>query len=35
LPIQTWHDVQGSKVRSLDFLRALSDLWKIHRAYRK
>lgn len=35
LPIQTWHDVKGSKVRSTDFLRALSDLWKIHRAYRQ
>ncbi len=35
LPIKVWHDVKGSKVRSTDFLRALSDLWKIHRAYRK
>ena len=35
LPIKRWHDVQGSKVRSTDFLRALKDLWKIHRAYRK
>ena len=35
LPIQTWHDVKGSKVRSTDFLRALRDLWKIHRSYRK
>ena len=35
LPIRTWHDVKGSKVRSTDFLRALKDLWKIHRAYRK
>ena len=34
LPIRVWHDVKGSKVRSLDFLRALMDLWKIHRAYR-
>lgn len=34
LPIRTWQDVQGSKVRSTDFLRALKDLWKIHRAYR-
>jgi dolichyl-phosphate beta-glucosyltransferase len=33
LPIRVWHDVQGSKVRSTDFLRALTDLWKIHRAY--
>lgn len=34
LPIQVWHDVKGSKVRSTDFLRALKDLWRIHRAYR-
>ena len=30
-----WHDVKGSKVKSTDFGRALKDLWKIHRAYRK
>jgi dolichyl-phosphate beta-glucosyltransferase len=35
LPIRTWHDVKGSKVRSTDFLRALKDLWTIHRAYKK
>ncbi len=34
LPITVWHDVQGSKVRSTDFLRALKDLWRIRRAYR-
>jgi dolichyl-phosphate beta-glucosyltransferase len=34
LPIRVWHDVKGSKVRSTDFLRALRDLWKIHRAYK-
>jgi glycosyltransferase involved in cell wall biosynthesis len=34
LPITTWHDVQGSKVKSTDFGRALADLWRIHRAYR-
>ena len=34
LPIRTWHDVAGSKVKSRDFIRALADLWKIHRAYR-
>lgn len=33
LPIRRWHDVKGSKVRSTDFIRALRDLWKIHRAY--
>jgi dolichyl-phosphate beta-glucosyltransferase len=35
LPIQTWHDVKGSKVKSTDFARALRDLWKIHRAYNR
>lgn len=35
LPIRSWHDVKGSKVRSTDFVRALTDLWKIHRAYRQ
>lgn len=35
LPIKTWHDVKGSKVKSTDFLRALRDLWKIHRAYNR
>jgi dolichyl-phosphate beta-glucosyltransferase len=35
LPIMVWHDVKGSKVRSTDFGRALKDLWKIHRSYRK
>ena len=33
LPIRVWHDVQGSKVRSTDFFRALRDLVKIRRAY--
>jgi dolichyl-phosphate beta-glucosyltransferase len=35
LPIQVWHDVKGSKVRSTDFLRALKDLVRIRRAYRR
>lgn len=35
LPIAVWHDVKGSKVKPTDFLHALKDLWKIHRAYRK
>jgi len=33
LPVTEWHDVKGSKVKPLDFLRALRDLRKIHRAY--
>ena len=35
LPIREWHDVKGSKVKSTDFVRALKDLWKIHRAYNR
>jgi len=34
-PVLQWHDVKGSKVKSQDFIRALRDLWKIRRAYRK
>ena len=33
LPIMSWHDVKGSKVKQSDFLRALKDLMKIRRAY--
>ena len=32
-PVTQWHDVKGSKVKSRDFVKALSDLWRIHRAY--
>jgi glycosyltransferase involved in cell wall biosynthesis len=35
LPVMEWHDVGGSKVKRHDFIRALRDLWKIRRAYRK
>jgi glycosyltransferase involved in cell wall biosynthesis len=35
LPLRVWHDVKGSKLRSTDFLRALRDLWKIRRAYKR
>jgi dolichyl-phosphate beta-glucosyltransferase len=35
LPIMEWHDVKGSKVKPTDFVRALKDLWKIHRAYNR
>ena len=34
-PVKAWHDVKGSKVKSADFVRALRDLWKIRRAYRR
>lgn len=33
LPLTHWHDVQGSKVKALDFVRALRELWTIHRLY--
>ena len=33
LPLLTWHDVDGSKIQSRDYVRGLRDLWKIHRAY--
>lgn len=33
LPLMVWHDVQGSKIKSRDYVRGLRDLWKIHRAY--
>lgn len=32
-PVNQWHDVKGSKVKSRDFVHALRDLWKIRRAY--
>lgn len=35
LPIREWNDVHGSKVTSRDFIRALRDLFKIRRAYRR
>jgi glycosyltransferase involved in cell wall biosynthesis len=35
LPLDSWEDVDGSKVRGKDFIRAGSDLWKIYRRYRR
>jgi hypothetical protein len=35
LPLRVWKDVQGSKLRSTDFLRALRDLWRIRSAYKR
>jgi dolichyl-phosphate beta-glucosyltransferase len=34
LPLDTWTDVEGSKVRTKDFVRAMTDLWKIRSAYK-
>jgi glycosyltransferase involved in cell wall biosynthesis len=31
LPLPEWHDKKGSKLRTVDFCRALIDLWRIHR----
>lgn len=31
LPLPEWHDKKGSKLRTVDFWRALLDLWRIHR----
>lgn len=33
VPLGTWTDVAGSKVKPRDFARALIDLWRIHQAY--
>lgn len=30
LPLPEWHDIKGSKLRAVDFCRALLDLWRIH-----
>ena len=33
IPLQEWRDVPGSKVRALDFFRAMREIWRIHRIY--
>ena len=32
-PLEEWHEVKGSKLKSSDFLRAVGELWMIHRRY--
>ena len=34
LPLTEWHDIDGSKVKPTDFLRAIGQLLAIHRTYR-
>jgi dolichyl-phosphate beta-glucosyltransferase len=33
VPLRTWRDVAGSKVKPIDFLRSMFDLWGIWRRY--
>lgn len=35
LPLQRWHDIKGSKVNAMAYIRSALDLWKIHRKYGK
>ena len=35
LPLRQWKDVQGSKITGGDFLKALGDLWRIRKTYRR
>jgi dolichyl-phosphate beta-glucosyltransferase len=35
LPLPTWRDVKGSKIRPRDAASALTDLWRIHRWLRR
>jgi len=33
IPLNTWHDVEGSKLSLASYIRAARDLWAIHREY--
>lgn len=35
IPLWEWRDVPGSKVRPLDFLRSMAELFRVHRSYRR
>ena len=34
VPVASWHDVSGSRLKPRDFARVPLDLWKVHRRYR-
>ena len=34
VPLSSWYDVAGSRLKLRDFARVPLDLWKVHRAYR-
>jgi hypothetical protein len=33
LPLNSWHDVAGSKVRATDFFRAFLEMWRVYHRY--
>ena len=35
VPVASWYDVSGSRLRPRDFARVPLDLWKVHRRYRR
>jgi hypothetical protein len=34
VPLHTWHDVAGTRIRAVDFLRVPLDLWRIRSRHR-
>ena len=35
VPVASWHDVSGSRIKLRDFARVPLDLWRVHRRYRR
>jgi glycosyltransferase involved in cell wall biosynthesis len=35
VPVASWYDVSGSRLKPRDFVRLPLDLWKVHRRYRR